>query len=90
MIDLFEDVRRSDTRSSDALDVLSQDAAHALLLDSPPDGKHVLWKVICVRVGIYGHFDPIRATEIFDLPPIIADGYETLVQKREGGYDGQA
>lgn len=40
--------------------------------------------VICVRVGIYGHFYPIRATEIFDLPPIIVDGYDTLVGGRRG------
>ena len=38
--------------------------------------------VMCVRIGIYGHFYPIRATEIFDLPPSIADGYDTRVGER--------
>jgi Prokaryotic E2 family D len=56
MIDLFEDTHRSDTSSGDALDVLSQGAAHALLLDLPPDGKHILWKVICTTGQYVWHF----------------------------------
>lgn len=41
--------------------------------------------VLCVRVGIYGHFYPIPATAVFDLPAMITDGYPTL-RRREGWH----
>lgn len=59
MIDLFEDARQPHLGSADTLDVLSEEAAHALLLDLPPDGKHILWKVICTQGQYVWHFfDP--------------------------------
>lgn len=32
------------------------------------------WPTILVRLGIYGHYYPIQATRVFDLPPYVRDG----------------
>lgn len=37
--------------------------------------------VLCVRVGIYGHFYPVPALAVFDLPAIIDDGYPVLMRR---------
>ena len=56
MIELFEEERHLDSRPGDALNFLSEEAAHALLLDLPPDGKHILWKVVCTPGQYVWHF----------------------------------
>ena len=45
------------------------------------------WPMILVRLGVYGHYYPIRATHVFDLPPLVRDGSfcaETFVGGEEG------
>jgi hypothetical protein len=32
------------------------------------------WPTILVRLGIYGHYYPLRAARVFDLPPFVRDG----------------
>jgi len=57
--DLVEDARLPHAEATEMQDVLSDEAAQALLLDLPPDGKHILWKVICTPGQYIWHFfDP--------------------------------
>lgn len=48
-------------------------------------GRLDTWPTIRVRVGIYGHFYPVRASSVFDLPPLIRDGFwDTKPEERQG------
>jgi hypothetical protein len=48
---------------------------------------------ILVRLSLYGYYYPLRATQVFDLPPIITDGQfpcsanESAHGEMEDGYD---
>lgn len=44
-------------------------------------GKLDTWPIILVRVGVYGHFYPVQARRLFDLPPFVRDGYFSTMEK---------
>ncbi len=46
------------------------------------------WPMILVRLGIYGHYYPIRATRVFDLPPFVRDGFLCAESSARGEEEG--
>lgn len=52
-------------------------------------GKLDTWPVLLVRVGVYGHFYPLEARRLFDLPSFVRDGYFGAIKEeiiREAGW----
>ena len=51
-------------------------------------GRLDTWPTILVRVGVYGHFFPVCARRVFDLPPYVQDGYFGEMKENACQKDG--
>ena len=51
-------------------------------------GRLDSWPIIRVRVGVYGHFYPVPARCVFDLPLFVRDGYVNAIDEETQRKDG--